>query len=156
MVKSNKSNEKLIKEIADRLIELMGIEAVSKLEYNKDDDVYLLGFDVKESAGLLIGKRGETINSFQTVINQIVRQKTGEWLRIVVNVADFREKEKERMVELAEQTLERVRETGESQNLYNLTPAQRRVIHVFLSGEKDIITESTGEGPERCLVVKKK
>ena len=75
---------------------------------------------------------------------------------MVVNIADFREKEETRMIELANQTASRLRETGEAQSLYNLTPAQRRVIHMTLSNQKDIQTESTGEGSERCLVVKKK
>lgn len=150
------SNENLIKEVAQKMLELLGISSPCNVTFNEKDDVYLLDIDANENAGLLIGRRGDTINSLQTLINQIVRQKKGEWLRVVVNVADFREKEETRMTELAEQTAARVRETGEPQNLYNLSPSQRRVIHMFLSKEEDIQTESTGEGPERCLIVKKK
>jgi spoIIIJ-associated protein len=150
------NNEDLIKEVAQKMMQLLEIDAPCNATLNDKDKVYLLDIDAKDSAGLLIGRRGETINSIQTLINQIIRQKTGEWLRVVVNVADFREKEEIRMVDLAEQTASRVRETGEPQNLYNLSPAQRRVIHMFLAKEKDILTESTGEGSERCLVVKKK
>ena len=151
--KSKTTNEDIIKEVAGRVFELLEIKAPLNVVFNEKDDVYLLDIDVQDEAGLLIGKRGETINSIQILINQIVRQKKGEWLRVVVNVADFREKEESRMVELAQQTAARVRETGEPQNLYNLTPSQRRVVHTNLSDEKDLHTESVGEGLNRYLIV---
>jgi len=56
---------------------------------------------------------------------------------------------------LAEQTAQRAIETSEPQNLYNLNPSQRRVIHMYLSENDDIVTESEGEGYERYLVIKK-
>ena len=151
--KSKITNEDLIKEVAGRIFELLNIKAPLNVVFNKKDEVYLLDIDVQEEAGLLIGKRGETLNSIQILINQMVRQRKGEWLRVVVNVADFREKEESRMVELAQQTAARVRETGEPQNLYNLTPSQRRVVHTSVSNEKDLHTESVGEGLSRYLIV---
>lgn len=156
--KTSKSSkdEKLVKETADKLFGLLGTSISSSVSYDKENKVYLLDVSAGDEAGLLIGKRGETINSIQVIINQIIRQKKGEWMRVVVNVADFREKEKNRMEDLAIQTAERVRETGEPQNLYNLTPAQRRVVHLALSQEQDVQTESVGEGLERYLVVSKK
>ena len=56
---------------------------------------------------------GETINSLQTIISLIYRQKTGDWKRIVVNIGDWREKQEERLKSLAEQTSARAIETGE-------------------------------------------
>jgi len=158
MVKSKKedSNLELIKNTSEKLFSLIGVGVEPKVEYDKENDLYLINVEAGDEAGLLIGKKGETINSLQIVINQIIRQKKNEWVRVVVNVADFREKEKSRMEELAEQTAARVRETGTPQNLYNLTPSQRRVVHMALASESDIKTESVGEGAERCLIVSKK
>ncbi len=154
--KTDDSNEQLIKDIATELFRLLGTSSECDVVFDQENDIYLLNVDAKEEAGLLIGKKGETINSIQVVINQIVRQKKGEWIKVVVNVADFREKEQNRMTDLASQTAARVRETGEPQNLYNLTPSQRRVVHLALAEEKDLHTESVGEGLERYLVVSKK
>ena len=154
--KKKSSTDKIIKEIAEEILKLMDLTCEIKISYDKSTQVYLLDISAGEEAGLLIGKKGETIDAIQVVINMILRQKTGDWLRVVVNVADFREKEISRMKELAEQTAQRVRETGEQQNLYNLTPSQRRIVHMSLSEEKDIQTESVGEGLSRYLVVSKK
>jgi spoIIIJ-associated protein len=149
-------NEKLIKDVASELFKLLGTSSGCSVTFDKENEVYLLNVEAGDEAGLLIGKKGETINSIQIIINQIIRQKKGEWVRVVVNVADFREKEKNRMLDLASQTAARVRETGEPQNLYNLSPSQRRVVHLALAEEKDLHTESIGEGLERYLVVSKK
>ena len=70
-----------------------------------------------------------------------------------MNVADWREKEQGRLQNLAEITAERVKETGESQSLYNLTSAQRRIVHLELSKNKNVETESLGEGKDRYLIV---
>lgn len=149
-------NEKLIKDTAQKLFKLLGTSSECNVTFDKENNIYLLHVEAGDEAGLLIGKKGETINSLQIIINQIIRQKKGEWVRIVVNVADFREKEQNRMLDLASQTAARVRETSEPQNLYNLSASQRRVVHLALAEEKDLHTESVGEGLERYLVVSKK
>jgi spoIIIJ-associated protein len=74
----------------------------------------------------------------------------------VVNVGDYREKEEDYLKSLAASTAQRARETKEPQNLYNLKPWQRRIIHLALSEEKDLTTESMGEGEERYLIIKPK
>jgi len=158
MTKKNvqKDDLQIIKDVASEMLKLLGVSTSCDVSFDKDNEVYILNIDAIEEAGLLIGKKGETINAIQLIVNQIVRQKKGEWVRVVVNVADFREKESNRMVELAQQTAARVRETGNPENLYNLTPSQRRVVHLTLAEEKDLHTESVGEGLERYLIVSKK
>ena len=151
--KTNNDNEALIENVAVEFFRLLGTSSKCKVSFDKENEIYLLDIDAGEEAGLLIGKKGETINAIQTLINQIIRQRKGEWVRVIVNIADFREKEKSRMTDLAVQTAARVRETGEPQNLYNLTPSQRRAVHLALAEEKDLHTESVGEGVERYLVV---
>ena len=92
--------------------------------------------------------------SLQVVFGVLLKQKVGEWNRVVVNVGDYREKEEEYLRNLAQSTAQRAKETGEPQSLYNLKSWQRRIVHMALSEDKDLTTESVGEGEERYLVVK--
>ncbi len=154
--KAKISKEETVLDVAKKLFTAVGVEVSQKVSFDKENEVYLLDVNAGDAAGLLIGKRGDTINAFQIIINQIVRQNLGEWLRVVVNVNDFRQKETDRMSQIALQTAERVRETGQAQNLYNLTPSQRRAVHLTLSKEEDLRTESVGDGADRYLVVSKK
>lgn len=165
-MKNKKENQKekavvnddllLVKEITTKLFKLMGIKSKPEISEDKENEAILVDIKTDEEAGLLIGNRGETIDSIQSILGMIFRQKTTQWKRIIVNVADWREKQKNRLSELANQVAERARMSGEPQPLYNLNPGQRREIHLALSEEKDIETESLGEGKERYLVVKPK
>ena len=114
--------------------------------------------DVKteDEAGLLIGRQGETLMAIQTILGMMVRKGLGEWVRIVVNVGDWREKQESYLKEMALQTAARAKETGEPQYLYNLTSNQRRIIHLTLSEDGEVETESQGEDKERYLIIRKK
>lgn len=146
----------LVKEISEELLRLMGTDAKASVSEDKDNEAILVELNTKEEAGLLIGARGETLNSLQTVIGMIVRQKTGEWHRVLVDISDWRERQSERLEDLARQTAERAKDTGEPQPLYNLNAAQRRIVHMALAEKKEIETESEGEGRERYLIVRLK
>lgn len=146
----------LVKKDADELLSLMGSKATVAVEEDKENETFVVNIKTEDEAGLLIGHHGETLNSLQAVLGMILRQKTGEWKRILVNIGDWREKQEEYLKDMAKTTAERAKQTGESQNLYNLTAAQRRVIHLTLSEDSEVETESVGEGEERYLVIKPK
>jgi len=146
---------KIVKDLSEELLRLL--ETQAKVEVTSNDEGAMnVNIDSKEETGLLIGRRGETLTSFQTILSLMVRQKVGEWVRVVVNVGDYREKEEENLQRLAQETAERAKQTGEPQTLYNLNPSQRRLIHITLSNDPEIETESQGEGNERYLVVRSK
>ncbi len=145
----------LIKKLAEDLFALTGVSVNVSVEENEDDS-YTVNLDTPDETGLLIGFRGENINSIQTVLGIMVKGKTGEWVRIIVNVGDYRQKQEQKLEELANQSADRAIETNEAQPIYNLTAGQRRTIHMFLSKRDDILTESQGVEPERYLVVSPK
>lgn len=148
-------NIETLKKVSEDLFSLMSVaDAKINVEYDKENEAYIINVDAPDETGLLIGKKGETLASLQVVLGVLLKQKIGEWNRVVVNVGDYREKEEEYLKNLAQATADRAKETGEPQNLYNLKPWQRRIVHMALSEDKDLATESMGEGEERYLVVK--
>lgn len=150
---TNNKLEKIIEEKAKKLLELLGSTAEVTVTDNKDS--FSVDIKAEDETGLLIGRHGETINSIQTIIALSLREEL-EDKRVFINVGDWREKQEEKLKEMAEQVYQRVIETKEPQPLYNLTPAQRRIIHIVLAEKKDVETESTGEGENRYLLVKPK
>lgn len=149
-----KNTQKIIKDTAAELLEKVGLKFGSiDVEENKDLQSFRLTINV-EQPGLLIGRRGETLDSFQSILTLILRNKTGDWLKVVVDVEGWRQKQEEHLRILAQQTAQKVIETGQEQALYNLSPYQRRVVHMELADNKQVKTESFGEGRERYLVVK--
>jgi spoIIIJ-associated protein len=158
MPKTKKKESKLevVGSLAEELLGLMGISVKPEVSEDKENEAIVVSLNTEDEAGLLIGRHGQTIESLQAALGMLAKEKLGEWTRVIVNVGDWREKQEEQLKGLATSAAERARATGEEQPLYNLTPPQRRIIHLALSEEKDLETESVGEGEERYLVVKKK
>jgi spoIIIJ-associated protein len=139
--------------LAKKLLKLMGLKAKPEISEDKKNNAILVDIQTTDEAGLIIGNRGNTLNSLQTVLSLMLSKKLDNWQRVLINVNNWRDKEERRLGELAAQAAERALSTGEPQYLYNLIPAQRRVVHLALAEEKGIETKSEGEGRERFLVV---
>ena len=109
-----------------------------------------------EETGLLIGFHGRTLESFQILLGLIIAKRLESWVKVYVNVGDYREKREEALMHMAQRAAERVLATGRPVELSRLSASERRVVHVTLSGDERIATESVGEGLNRTLVVKPK
>ena len=145
-----------IQELTDKLLELMGTKAKAVVSEDKENEAIRVDIEADAETGLLIGRHGETLDALQVILGMMLFQESKEWARVIVNVGDWREKQEDQLKSLAIQAAERARETGEPQTLFNLNASQRRIIHMVLTDEKDIETESSGEGKERFLVIKHK
>lgn len=153
---SLKDKVSLVQKMADKLLELMGAKAKVVVSEDKENEAIRVDIETETETGLLIGRHGETLDALQAILGMMVFQETKEWARIIVNVGDWREKQEDQLKSLALQAAERARETGEPQTLFNLNASQRRIVHMVLTEEKDIETESSGEGKERYLVINQK
>lgn len=144
-----------IQKLAEELISLTGVSAQVEV-VDLGENTYEVNLSTEDETGLLIGFRGENINAIQTILGIMLKGQTGEWARLVVNVGDYRQKQDEKLKELADQSADRAVETKSAQPIYNLNATQRRVVHMHLSARDDITTESEGVEPERYLVVRPK
>ena len=149
-------SQDILKELVAELLKLMGATSKADVSYDQENEALVVTIEGGDETGLLIGRKGETLGSIQTILGVLLKQKTGEWQRVVVNVGDYREKEEDYLRNLGLTAASRAKETGEPQSLYNLNPGQRRIIHMVLAEDTGIETESVGEGNERYLVVKTK
>jgi len=153
---TKKDGLKILEESVKTLLDHLLIKAEVSITEDLENDALFVDIKSDSETGLLIGKRGETLFSLQYILGLIHKGQTGEWKRIIINVGDYREKQEDYLRGLARQTAERAMDTGEAQTLYNLTPAQRRIIHMTLAEMPEVVTESEGVGRARYLVVKKK
>ena len=152
-IKIDKKVLEKVSSLTQELFSLVGIEVAAKVTHDKENDAVLVDLASDDSAGLLIGRRGETISALQYILGMMLRKNLGGWVRVIINVGDYREKQEDQLTDLAMSAAERARETREPQLLYNLNPSQRRVVHVALSKEEDLETMSEGEGKDRHLVI---
>ena len=109
-----------------------------------------------EDSGILIGYNGETISSLQLFLSLLVHHHLGVWHRLILNVNDYREKRHLSLEEMAQAAAQRVKSTGQEVVMPPLPSFDRRLIHMALSDNPEVVTESIGEGKDRRLVISPK
>lgn len=108
-----------------------------------------------EDSGLLIGRRGQTLQALQFLVNLIVR-KQFDGVRVVLDVENYRQRREASLREMATNIAERVAQTNRSITLEPMPPADRRIIHTTLTDHPSVATESTGEGEGRKVTIRPK
>lgn len=141
---------KKIQDQIKKLFDLLGV--VTNIKIEEIEGVININIDTQET-GILIGFHGETLNSLQNTISLIVFKTMGEWKKINLNIGDYLEKREEKLIEIANQAAEKVKQDGQSVTLPYFNAKERRLIHIYLKNIDGIKTESIGEDEERRLVV---
>ena len=142
-----------IKETIIEITKLMGMEV--NLEVRRRDDNITIKIFSDHNA-VLIGKNGKAIEALQTIIRQIVHNETKEFIGVVLDVENYKEKRVKNLEYLAKKVAREVKETKVETKLDSMNSYERRIIHSILSDNKYVYTESVGEEPNRCVVVKPK
>ncbi len=143
----------LIKESVTEITKLMGITA--NLEVRRREDNITIKIFSDHNA-VLIGRNGTTIEALQTIIRQIVLNETNTFISIILDVEDYKDKRKRNIEYLAKKVAREVAKTKVEAKLDSMNSYERRIVHSILSEDKYVYTESTGEEPNRCVVIKPK
>lgn len=106
-----------------------------------------------DNMGILIGKRGQTLDSLQYLTNRIANKNQEEYVRVKLDTENYRQRRKETLENLAKNIAYKVKRTKKSVSLEPMNPYERRVIHSALQGDKYVSTHSEGEEPYRRVVV---
>ena len=150
---SKKNEEKIIKETAEELLNLLGIEAKLELKENEHGTEILLE---TPDSGIVIGHHGDILESLQLILSLCVSKKLGEFKRISLEVGEYRKNREDWLKNLALDTKEKVLSQQRELTLPMLKAWERRIIHLMFQDDDEVITESVGDGKERVLVVRPK
>ncbi len=133
------------------LIEGMGLEL--NLE-TKRTEKYIQIKMYSNNNSLLIGKNGKTLEAIQTIVRQAIYNNTGIYVNIVLDVENYKEKHERSIENLAKKLAKEVIQTQIEIKMDSMNSYERRLIHEVLKDYKGIKTESEGEEPNRCVVIK--
>lgn len=122
---------------------------INKSEDGKNVDVELKG----EEMGVLIGKRGQTLDSLQYLTNLAVGKQVNEYVKVKIDTEDYRKRRRDTLENLAKNIAYKVKSTKRSVSLEPMNPFERRVIHSALQNDRYVNTHSEGEEPYRHVVV---
>ena len=157
----NKKEEKLV-EVTDETKEacekflydvLKTMDMEVKITSSIDEDGTLCIDMEGENMGLLIGKRGQTLDSLQYLTNRVANKMQDGYVRVKLDTENYRQRRKETLENLAKNIAHKVKRTKKSVSLEPMNPYERRIIHSALQGDRYVSTHSEGEEPYRRVVV---
>lgn len=141
-----------INEYLENLFKAMDIETEIKIDY--DAEASLMNIDIEgPDMGILIGKRGQTLDALQYLISLYVNKKTESYIRVKLDTENYRARRKDTLENLARNIAFKVKRTRRSFTLEPMNPYERRIIHSALQNDKYVATRSEGEEPYRKVVV---
>lgn len=140
------------KEFLDKVFVAMNMAVnvdIKIIEEEKTMEINLSG----DEMGLLIGKRGQTIDSLQYLVSLVVNKESKDYLRVKIDTENYRERRKKTLEELAKNIAYKVKRTKRAVSLEPMNPYERRIIHSALQDDKYVTTKSEGEEPYRHIIV---
>lgn len=147
----------IAKGILETLLSMMGVTAsvVSPSGSSAEGGATApIAFDIKgDDLGILIGRRGQTLSCLQYIVRLIVGNQTEDWVPIIIDVEEYKQRRYEALQVLAGRIAEQVQAEGESFSLEPMSAYERRIIHITLAEHPDVITRSIGEGEARKVVI---
>lgn len=141
-----------VKKFLDDVFRAMQISASCKVTYDKDNSLIEINIDGDEM-GVLIGKRGQTLDSLQYLVSLVVNKNSDSYIKVKLDTENYRERRKETLENLAKNIAFKVKRTRKPVALEPMNPYERRIIHSALQNDKFVETYSEGEEPYRKVVI---
>jgi spoIIIJ-associated protein len=151
----NESNEDVGDRVRIMLVELlqkMGIEGGVKDLKEGESKVYV-ELESRNSSGLIIGKKGKTLEALQFMINLMINNATGSDKKIILDIESYRDKREKALKKMSKDMAFKVIKTGRPLTLEPMNPFERRLIHLTLQNDKRVTTKSEGQGIYRKIKI---
>ena len=147
-LKSSRSDEGVL--FLQNIFDKMDVEV--EIEKEEDDESMMLRVTGKDS-GIIIGRRGETLDALQYLTSLVVNKNSDEYKRVTIDIENYRQKREETLVRLADRLADRVIRYRRNVTLEPMNPYERRIIHSTLQSNEYVETYSVGEDPNRKVVI---
>lgn len=145
------TREQIVKKVTQELFKKLNVQATPLVS---EENGSLQVLVETEEAGLLIGVHGETLKPLELILTLLVSNQLGEFTRVSLDIAGYKKQREEKLLAWAQEIKEQVKTQSVPRALPNLTAGERRLIHLFFQDDKEVTTESQGEGEARQLIIK--
>ena len=152
VISGNEDPKDVAKDFLNGVFEAMQLEVNISMELEEADNTLSIDLAGPEM-GVLIGKRGQTLDSLQYLTNLAVNRSAENYTRVKIDTEDYRRRRKETLENLAKNMANKVKRTKKAVTLEAMNPYERRIIHSALQNDNNVTTHSEGEEPYRYVVI---
>jgi len=152
VISGNEDPKEVAKDFLNGVFEAMQLEVNISMDLEEADNTLSIDLAGPEM-GVLIGKRGQTLDSLQYLTNLAVNRSAENYTRVKIDTEDYRRRRKETLENLAKNMASKVKRTKKAVTLEAMNPYERRIIHSALQNDNNVTTHSEGEEPYRYVVI---
>jgi len=152
VISGNEDPKEVAKDFLNGVFEAMQLEVNISMDLEEADSTLSIDLAGPEM-GVLIGKRGQTLDSLQYLTNLAVNRSAENYTRVKIDTEDYRRRRKETLENLAKNMASKVKRTKKAVTLEAMNPYERRIIHSALQNDNNVTTHSEGEEPYRYVVI---
>jgi len=152
VISSDEDPKEVAKEFLNNVFEAMQLEVNISIDFDEEEKTLSIDLAGPEM-GVLIGKRGQTLDSLQYLTNLAVNRSSENYTRVKIDTEDYRRRRKETLENLAKNMASKVKRTKKAVTLEAMNPYERRIIHSALQNDNNVTTHSEGEEPYRYVVI---
>ena len=137
-------------EFLEQILDKMGLDCLLKTKF-KNNNLYI--DIIGNNVALLIGRRGQTLDSIQYLVSLVVNNGEADYIRVILDAENYRRKREQTLIRLANKLAYKVKKYKKSITLDPMNPYERRIIHSALQSHSDVGTRSTGDEPNRKIII---
>lgn len=146
------SPERIVRSFLNDVFDAMDMDVVMDIFYDESEQT--VNIDLQgDDMGILIGKRGQTLDSIQYLTSLVLNKESEEYIRVRIDIEQYRERRQETLEGLARNIAYKVKRTHRPVVLEPMNPNERRIIHSTLQGDRYVVTRSEGEEPYRHVII---
>lgn len=145
--------EKIVKKTTEEFLKLLNIEGEVSVEFG--DEIIGIVLETEDS-GIVIGRHGDILESLQTILALCISKKLDKFYRVSLEVGNYKKNREEYLMNMLSDTKDRVIRENKDVAIPALKAWERRIIHLSLKDDKEVVSESIGEGKDRVLVIRPK
>jgi spoIIIJ-associated protein len=149
-----KETQDLIKNTIEELIQKMGFLGSVEIQNDEEDEGIICNITTGSDSHFLIGQHGVNLQAFQHIARLMVRKKTDEKIKFLLDINDYRKQKNQSVIEQAHLAAEDAINQRRAIVMKPMTTYERRIVHLELSKDARVLTESAGEGESRKVIVK--
>jgi spoIIIJ-associated protein len=139
--------------LCEELVRFFPLGQMPVIRARHDEETVFLQIE-GDGSGLLIGKKGQTLDALQYLLQRMVNHNVSNRMRVELDTENYRSRRRSQISALARKVADEVRASGRAQALEPMSPTERRLVHLALRDMPDVVTESEGAPPERYVVIR--
>ncbi|MFA6183903.1 MAG: R3H domain-containing nucleic acid-binding protein [Parcubacteria group bacterium] len=150
----DKKNNQIIRSVTEDLLKKIGFDCEVDVIKSEEDNKFICNIKTQSEGNFIIGQNGDNLQALQHIVRLLVRKQTDENIKFILDVNSYKKDQESSVIDMAKSLAKQVIIEKKAVVMRPMSAYNRRLVHMLLADNEEVITESVGDGEERRIVIK--